>query len=112
MRLPDPDPIYTIPSKTRLIGKSLAKKHGITYDQLLILVWFRSVGQATQAEGKEKAGYHNGEVFRQLLTQMVKTGFVGVQEDSKDLNIYYLSKKGDYVIRGYSLLMRRALSGG
>lgn len=108
MRIGEPDPIYTLPSSVRKVVTDLSKKHGLTYDQFLVLVYLRGSGQITQSEGKEGAGY-NPESFRKLLTSLVDAGLVDVEENTKGENLYYLSSKGDYIVRGYSLLVRRAM---
>lgn len=107
MRIGEPDPIYTVPSRVRRIVTDLSKKHNLTYDQFLVLIYLRGVGETTQTEGKERAGY-NPEGFRRLLTSLVDVGLVDVDTTGEERK-YYLSSKGDYLVRGYTILMNRAV---
>lgn len=108
MRLPNPDPIYTIPANFRRIASGIAKKNGITIEQVGVLVLIRAYGEVTQIGGAKLAGYHK-EHWRGLLLGLVELGYLDVEINYKAENLYFLSSKGDYLIRGYTILMRRAI---
>lgn len=110
MRIGDPDPIYTVTANSRRILSRIAKKHGLTLEQVTMLIFLKSEGESTQQNGNKKSGYHR-ETWRRIVISLVDLGFVDVDTSEKEY-VYFLSPKGDYVMRGYSLLMRRALSGG
>lgn len=101
--------IYAVPSNYKRIARQTAKNNNITDLSISVLIYLSWYGSCTHEQLRAGLVISKARMLS-TMTELVNKGFVDV-DDSNKILVYNINSAGEYVMRGYALLIRRAIRG-